>query len=285
MFTVVIPLYNKELSVTSTINSVLNQTIQDFELLIINDGSTDNSKLKVKAFQDSRIRVFDKKNEGVSSARNIGIKNAQYEWIAFLDADDLWNENHLEVISNLINMYPGEKVFATSYILSDGTKIPVDYFNREDSIIHNYYEISSAYSILCSSNVVINKTCFQNIGGFKEFLSYGEDLDMWDRLASEYNIVKSKKITATYRIDAENRSNTSKDIKKSRVFHYDLSEVKNKDEFEYYKINITKVLLGRLLNGKFRDFFKLKNKHKKHISYIFILKSFMNKCKSKFTIN
>jgi len=90
MFSVVIPLYNKERSVKNTIESVLNQTFQDFEVIVVNDGSTDNSLEVVKSFNDERIRIINQKNSGVSSARNRGIKEAKYEWIAFLDADDLW---------------------------------------------------------------------------------------------------------------------------------------------------------------------------------------------------
>src|SRR5690554_7052561 len=98
MFSVVIPLYNKELSINNTIQSVLNQTFQDYEIVVVNDGSTDKSLEVVKQINDFRIRIINKLNGGVSSARNRGIEESKFDWIAFLDGDDLWMENHLEIL-------------------------------------------------------------------------------------------------------------------------------------------------------------------------------------------
>ena len=93
MFSVVIPLYNKELSIINTIQSVLDQTFQNFEIVVVNDGSTDRSVEMVEQFNDPRIRIINKSNGGVSSARNRGIQEAKYELVAFLDADDFWEQN------------------------------------------------------------------------------------------------------------------------------------------------------------------------------------------------
>src|SRR5690606_11857402 len=114
MFSIVIPLYNKEQSVTNTLQSVLNQTYTEFEVVIVNDGSTDNSVEKVEAFNDPRIRLIHQANAGVSAARNKGIEEAKFEWIAFLDADDLWMENHLSTLRNMIETYPEYKAFCNS---------------------------------------------------------------------------------------------------------------------------------------------------------------------------
>jgi len=95
MISVVIPLYNKESFITETIQSVLNQTFADFELILINDGSTDKSEPVVKTFNDHRIRYKSIANSGVSVARNTGIELAKFTWIAFLDADDYWQLNKL----------------------------------------------------------------------------------------------------------------------------------------------------------------------------------------------
>src|SRR5574344_2444204 len=95
-FSVVIPLYNKATSITSTIQSVLAQSYAYFEIVIIDDGSTDNSVQNVKLIDDRRIRLISKQNGGVSSARNVGIQNAKYDDIAFLDADDYLEPTYLE---------------------------------------------------------------------------------------------------------------------------------------------------------------------------------------------
>jgi len=95
-FSVVIPLYNKEKDVLKTIQSVLKQSHSKFEIIIVDDGSTDSSIEIIKNIKDERIRLFSKKNEGVSIARNYGVEKATTEFIAFLDADDYWHPNHLE---------------------------------------------------------------------------------------------------------------------------------------------------------------------------------------------
>ena len=92
MISVVIPLYNKEKYIKRAIESVLNQTFQKFEIIVVNDGSTDKSAEIVQNIKDPRIRLINQKNAGVSAARNRGIQEAKYEYIAFLDADDFWEK-------------------------------------------------------------------------------------------------------------------------------------------------------------------------------------------------
>jgi len=114
-FSVIIPIYNKEKDVETTIKSVLNQTYIDYEVILVDDGSTDNSLDIVNAIEDDRIQIFTKQNEGVSKTRNYGITKAKAEYIAFLDADDYWYPNHLEILHHLIKKFPEEAWYATSY--------------------------------------------------------------------------------------------------------------------------------------------------------------------------
>ena len=111
-FSIVIPLYNKSKCILKTLNSIKNQNYQDYEVVIVNDGSTDNSKEVVENFIEklnleikSKFKLFNKDNSGVSSTRNYGVKNSSYDYIAFLDADDYWEENHLLNFVNLIDIY------------------------------------------------------------------------------------------------------------------------------------------------------------------------------------
>lgn len=96
MISVVIPLYNKEKQIANTLHSVLRQTFQNFEIVVVNDGSTDNSVQEVEKVNDIRIRIVHQNNAGVSAARNKGIEEARYDIIAFLDADDEWKAEYLE---------------------------------------------------------------------------------------------------------------------------------------------------------------------------------------------
>lgn len=242
MFSVVIPLYNKELSIQNTIQSVLNQASQDFEIVVVNDGSTDNSLEVVKQFEDARIRIIDQPNGGVSSARNRGIQEAKFKWIAFLDGDDLWVTEHLEEITKMMRKFPQEKVFVTSFKYSDNR--PMFKHPRSEPIfkIGNYFKEAMKESLMWTSIVVVNKSCIDKVGGFNEKLNRGEDLDLWARLAREYQIVKSKKITAIYSIvDINSLTRGNSLYNKSILSTIELKGLKG-FERKYFK----KMLLNRM---------------------------------------
>lgn len=257
MFSVVIPLYNKELSIQNTIQSVLNQSYQDFEIIVINDGSTDDSVKVVNNIQDLRLRMIHQENKGVSAARNRGIKEAKYEWVAFLDGDDLWGNNHLEEVNKMMTVFPNEKVYVTSFEYSD--KRIMYKHKREDSIfkIENYFKEAIRENLMWTSIVVVHKSCFDAIGFFNQILVRGEDLDVWARLAKKYQIVKSEKITALYRVDSENRTDIIKDVEKTHVYYFPLKNCVNKDERDYYKAIILIRLFSYLTRYNLISFLKL----------------------------
>lgn len=270
MFSIIIPLYNKELSITKTLQSVLGQIFKDFEVLIINDGSTDKSLEKVKAFIDKRIRIINQENGGVSRARNRGVKEAKYDWIAFLDADDLWMDEHLDTFKKSIDKYKNQKVFSNSYIDSNA-KLPK---KMDDSVmlIDNYFNEASKRQFFWTSVSCINRQVFDNVGFFDETLSRGEDLELWTRIARIYNFVNSKKITAIYRLDAENRSDLQFDLTKSRIYKYNFKEATSEAEIKYYKKSIIIALRGFLRKGGLNDFKLLYRKNKKYIRMLDVLK-------------
>ena len=107
---VVIPLYNKQNCIRETLRSVLNQSYTDFEVLVVDDASTDGSLEVVREFSDKRLRIIEKPNSGVSATRNAGIATAANEWIAFLDADDIWTSFHLETLVKLHEKFPQAEV-------------------------------------------------------------------------------------------------------------------------------------------------------------------------------
>ena len=272
MFSVVIPLYNKELSIRNTIQSVLDQTCQDFEIVVVNDGSPDNSAAVVEAIEDDRIRLIHQKNQGVSAARNRGIEEARYEWIAFLDGDDLWEKAHLQEISLMMRKFPGEKVFVTSFEYSDDR--PMFRHLRSEPIfkIENYFKEALKESLMWTSIVVVHKNCIQVVGGFNEKLKHGEDLDLWGRLAKEYDIVKSENITGLYRVEAENRNICSFDLQKSLYFKYMFHNSSSPEETLYYKQKIISELRSYLRARRVDLFVKLYAVHFREISFWRLLK-------------
>jgi len=209
MISVIIPLYNKENYIKRAINSVLNQTYQNFEIIIVNDGSTDSSLEKVKEIKDLRIKIINQKNQGVSAARNRGIKEAKFNYVAFLDADDEWERDYLKTIVNLIKKYPECKVFATNYKIVDSNGyvkypringLPKDF---KEGIIdcEKYFEIASKSDpILWTSAICVEKNAINAIGGFPLGVKLGEDLLVWAKLSYNYNIAYNKNVRAIYYI-------------------------------------------------------------------------------------
>ncbi|MDP2061142.1 MAG: glycosyltransferase family A protein [Flavobacteriaceae bacterium] len=203
-FSVIIPLYNKEKFIKNTLESVLNQTFDDFELLIVNDGSTDKSEAIVNSFPDKRIQYFFKKNGGVSTARNFGISRANSEYIVFIDADDLWHPDFLKKMKQLIQSHANDKVFACAIELETPLRtFPAQYSfqHRSESQIVNYFRASMKQSVLCCSSSVFHCSVFQNAGLFDEKIKSAEDTDMWIRIGLKYEIVFLNLLLATYVFD------------------------------------------------------------------------------------
>lgn len=205
MISVVIPLYNKEQSIASTLQTVLKQTFQDFEIVIVNDGSTDHSVEEVAKVTDPRIRLIHQSNAGVSAARNRGIEEAKGEYIAFLDADDEWKPDYLKTQYELTQKYPECNVFACNYEFKDTqgkvtpTIIRKLIFKGEDGILSNYFEVAScSHPPICSISIMVKKNAIQSIGGFPTGIKSGEDLLTWARLACKYSIAYTKISQAIY---------------------------------------------------------------------------------------
>lgn len=163
-FTVVIPLYNKERHISRAIASVLNQTHRDLELIVVDDGSTDRGVSKVEMIKDPRIRIIKQENSGVSAARNRGITEASSEFIAFLDADDAWKPNFLEVIQSLIEDYPEAGAYGTGYEFSYQSSkrvLPNSILSFEKDwhgLVDDYFRAAMSSPLLSASSVVIPKS-------------------------------------------------------------------------------------------------------------------------------
>ena len=242
-FSIIIPLFNKENHIENTLKSILKQTYTNYEIIIVNDGSKDGSESKVLNFKDSRIQLYNQKNQGAAMARNLGIEKAKYDYIAFLDADDLWMENHLETLSALIQDFPNAGIYASRYqlIFKEGKiSIPKFYGISDDfyGIVPDYFDASLNYAVATSSSIVVPKYIFEKIGNFKTKISSGQDVDMWIRIASKYPVAISAKITASYLHYIENSlSKTPILDKKIKDFNdYKLEEEANSSLKKYLDI-------------------------------------------------
>ena len=253
MFSIVIPLYNKEKSIKNAIQSVLAQTIPDFELLVINDGSTDESVKIVASIPDKRIKIINKVNGGVSSARNKGILNAEYDYIAFIDADDHWEPDFLKSIKDLISEYPGAGAYGTAYICKFDSKILNLFSAKKRGLITDFFKQVYEGPILHASSVCIKKTTFEDIGYFDERVKRGEDYDMWARIARGSSIAVSTDPKAWYRLDAENRAMESLPEPCVLWLYYIREEdITDNTQRKYYRRFLHRQVFAYLLKGKYR---------------------------------
>lgn len=214
MISVVIPLYNKQQSAARAIRSVLEQTYQDFELIVIDDGSTDGSLQVARSFTDPRLVVLTQQNEGVASARNRGVRAAKGNYVSFLDADDEYAADFLTQILQLIRLNHNAALFACRYKEVDELGQPFlgrcdlpDNFCGEVEDFFAHYQGSR--SLICSSNICARRDLIISVGGFPDGERIGEDIYLWLRLALQGPVMFSGRILSTVYRNAENRTISS----------------------------------------------------------------------------
>lgn len=227
-FSVVIPLFNKEHYIEKTLRSVLNQTYQDFEVIIVDDGSTDHSLEAARRIVSEKVRIIEQSNQGVSVARNTGIYNAKGTYISFLDADDEWQENYLETIDTLTKTYLQSDIFVTAYAVDMGNgKINLStQLAPENGCLESYWEtLGKGYDFVWTSATTIRREALLKAGCFKPGEKIGQDLDMWARVArNNPNVAYSSKICVNYNRRAEANARTRVKIAWAGAFIRDLEE-------------------------------------------------------------
>ena len=220
LFSVIIPLYNKAPYIKRAIDSVLAQTIHDFEIIVVNDGSTDGGENIVAEYSDSRIFLINQKNSGVSVARNNGVNVANSDYIAFLDADDEWLPGFLNEIQNMINQYPYAGLYSTAVELVYGDRIErenhliptyknVIEYNTNPIELNEYFRtcVLMGYSPITSSSHVVTKDALKSVGYYNPTSHLSEDLEVWGKLAyTSVPIIYSFSIQSRIHVIAENKA-------------------------------------------------------------------------------
>jgi glycosyltransferase involved in cell wall biosynthesis len=206
---VVIPLYNKEKHIGRTVGSVLSQTFRDFEIVVVDDGSTDDSPRRVERLGDPRIRIIRQENSGVSVARNRGAEEAAASLIAFLDADDEYKPDFLAWSLERFHEMPDIGAVAFNFEIADGDKprrsaiMPTE--NSMLLGIGEYCRLGLQASAIFSSSVMVKKEVLRRIGGFPKEVKAGEgeDIDTWLRLIEASTVFFDSRVAAVYYRDAE----------------------------------------------------------------------------------
>lgn len=251
MFSVIIPLYNKAAYIERAIQSVLSQTFQEFELIVVDDGSTDDSFVQLSVISQQlsvespeihkKVRVIQQQNQGVSTARNNGVKLAKYDYIAFLDADDNWEPTYLEDMNSLIAAYPDAGIYGSSYfIVKNGKKriAPIGVEQNFDRGLINYCQVYS--KTLCmplwTGATILKKSIFEEEHGFKPGLKLGEDFDLWVRVGTKHPAAFLNRSLANYNqdVDMVNRAIGEKlYLPQEHMLFTDYDELKNNPDFVY----------------------------------------------------
>ncbi len=232
LISVIIPLYNKAQYVKATLLSVLNQTFTEYEIIIINDGSTDNS-LEVATRTLEGIKnctILSQNNIGLSATRNIGITHATGEVIALLDADDLWNSRYLEEVKNLYLEYPEAALFGTDYLekytdsnVLEPTKNIISSKKNTTFLVNDFFEINLFQAIITPSSFAFKKTIFEDTK-FNAAIDFAEDVDFFIRSNLKYKFAYSYKPLATVHFDIPNQM-TKSELKGKRLPNFDQFEV------------------------------------------------------------
>lgn len=206
-FSVVIPLYNKAPYVKKALDSIIGQSFPDFDLVVVDDGSTDGSydiADSVLRASGIKFQLIHQVNAGVSTARNNGVALSSGDYLCFLDADDWWDPAFLERMNWLIKTYPDAGIYGTNYYYVKNGLERVCVKSAETGYI-NYCRIYSENLAmpLTSSSVSIPRVVFDNTGKFRPQLTFGEDFDLWIRIALRYKVVFLNEPLAFYYQDSD----------------------------------------------------------------------------------
>ncbi|MEO0456087.1 MAG: glycosyltransferase family A protein [Cyanobacteria bacterium P01_A01_bin.114] len=183
---VIVPAYNAMAFLPQTLDSVLAQTFADFEVWVVNDGSTDPTAEWVSSLTDRRVRLINQANQGCAIARNTGLLAACGQYVAFLDADDLWKPTKLEKQVQLLDSRPAIGLVYTGISTIDETGRPTGKIELPTVEGAVWDAVVEANPIMCGSTPMMRRACFESAGLFDPSLRSAEDWDLWIRIAEKY---------------------------------------------------------------------------------------------------
>lgn len=266
---IIVPLYNKEFCIRNTIESILNQSYKNFELIIINDGSTDRSLHIVSNISDNRIRIINKTNEGVSATRNRGIKEAKGDYILFLDADDYLYPDGIQTLIGLKDKYPDAQIYTGNFETQKTNSLHKMCKLEQEGYINEPFKLKwyRTWNMRLGS-FIMDKKCFETVPEFHPIITIGEDVYFTDFIFEKCKIAYSPSVIMRY-----NRNNSSLSFKRYSIEKY-LSAYLRLDMNNYYhkKINadcIAKDIIKKIFTKDYKGCIFLLEKNYKY-SYFMI---------------
>ena len=245
-FSVIIPLYNKGPYIEKALRSVFAQTYTDYELIVVDDGSKDNSASIAERILSESLAPYQlirQENAGVSLARNNGVASSHGDYLCFLDADDWWDPAFLEEMSNLIEEFPDAGIYGTSYTIVNETKhkTRIAPIGVEPGFEKGYINYCQVYAKtlampLTSITVAVPRMVFDKMGGFPPGIKLGEDFLLWVKIALKYQVAFLNKPLAYYNQDSNPTWRGTGHLTAPAyhmLWHLPLAEMEEKGEPDY----------------------------------------------------
>lgn len=232
---VIIPAYNAERTILETIASVQQQTFSELEVIVVDDGSTDRTLELIRSVKDERLKIFSYENGGVCVARNRGISHATGEFIAFLDADDLWTSDKLEAQLAALQQHPEAGVaYSWTYFMDEqgASSSPSESKFFEGNV---YAELLVGDFIYTASNPLIRSQAIESVGNFDTTLKTCEDWDYWLRLAARWHFVVVSKHQIFYRRASGSLSSKVEVMKEASLIALEKAYLAAPPELQYLK--------------------------------------------------
>lgn len=224
IITIVIPAYNASEFISETINSVLNQTLESIEVIVVNDGSIDNTEKVVSGFSDDRIRLISIKNKGVSNARNVGYSEAKGSYVAFLDADDVWLQDNLESKLQLLEDHPSVGlVHSDGEVIDKESKPTGEIKSGKSGNLLESLLLWDGTNIPAPSSILVRKNVIEKVGGFDTRLSTAADQEFFFRVANIFEIARVEKVTWNYRVHDLNMHQNIMHMEKDHIRAYQIA--------------------------------------------------------------
>lgn len=264
-FSIVVPLYNKAYSVERCINSILSQTNQNFEIIIVNDGSTDNSidivnQNYTTEISTGTIKIIDQVNQGVSITRNEGVKASTAQFVCFLDADDEWLPDFLETMAKLIQDYPMASLYTLAYYKQIGKgdliKSKRGLSNNHRGYVNDFFKASAKGNVVHTSTSCVLKSKFNELGGFPAGIVAGEDLYLWIQFALNNKVACEESFLSIVHIQKDSSRVARRNSVPYPLVYFSNNKHLIKNSLDRYLFTIFyKHFAVSLLNLKFKEAF------------------------------
>jgi glycosyltransferase involved in cell wall biosynthesis len=249
-FSIVIPLYNKANFILATLKSVSDQTFENYEIIVINDGSTDESLSKIEALKLPKLSIHTQENKGLSAARNRGVTLARGQYVALLDADDIWKPTYLKSMFKLIENYPNHQIFGCTYKESRNGRLMDIHtsfeaqLNQESYVLDDFFSANYKQFIVDQSSLIFDRN-FIKTHTFNEHIDVSEDVDYYLNYFASQQIIFLNRSLMIKTYDDNDQLSSSK-ISKKRVpdlEHYKTRYSSNTSIQKYIDIQLYKLAI------------------------------------------